>query len=126
MSTPSNDAIEAELVAGRLAIGNVVVVSSTGAKSTASSNLYVDSSGQLQSGNLPFELPLYAGTADTSYSVITTRSTVTQTADDALHCTIVQGAAASLTTAGFLRITITDDGGVLTSGKYYIPFGTLS
>jgi len=127
MSTPSDDAIKTELQAGRLATGNVVVTA-TGAKSTVSTTLYVDSSGQLNSGGLPFEMPLYAGVTDTSYSILKARSTTMSTADVGMLCTLVKGASTSLTTAGFLRITIADDNtdaGGLTSGAYYIPFGTL-
>jgi hypothetical protein len=128
MSTESNDGLRTDLQAGKLAIGNVVVTS-TGAISTVSSNTYVDSLGKLASGALPFELPLYAGVTDTSYSVLKARSTTMSTADVGMLCTLVKGASTSLTTAGFLRITIADDNtdaGGLTSGNYYIPFGTLA
>lgn len=125
MSTPTADGLKAEIDAGKMAIGNKVVTVS-GAISTISSNVFIDANGGLDSGALPFTIPLFAGLTDTSFSVMSIRGQATLTAADAMHQTLVSGAATSLTTVGFLRVTITDDAGNLTNGAYYIPFGTLA
>lgn len=43
-----------------------------------------------------------------------------------LGTTLVAGGTASLTITGFVRATLTDSGGNITDGDYYIPVGTLS
>lgn len=125
MSSPTSDGLKQEIDAGKMAIGNKIVTAS-GAVSTVSSNLFIDANGCLDSGNVPFALPLFAGLTDTSFSVLSVRGQATLTAADAMHQTLVSGASGSLTTVGFLRVTITDDAGNLTNGAYYIPFGTLA
>lgn len=105
--------------------GNVMKTAA-GTTVSPSALLFVDANSAESSGNIPFTVPLFAGVTSTSASVVSIEGSSTGTAADAMHLTLVQGAAGSLTTAGFLRVTITDDAGNLTNGQYYIPFGTLA
>lgn len=108
-----------------LRLGNPANAAS-GAAATASVPVYVDSSSNLQAGNIPFAIPLMAGVTSTAFSVMSVEGSTTGAANVSMTQTLVQGASASLTTTGFLRVTITDDAGNLTNGAYYIPFGTLA
>lgn len=125
MSTPSTDGLKLEIDAGRMRIGNQVQAS-TGLPQTASTTLYVDSGSNLASGNLPFALPLFAGVTSTSASVYSIEGSATGTANDLMHLTLVKGSNATATVAGYYRITVTDDAGVVTTGDYYAPFYTLA
>lgn len=93
---------------------------------TASKPVYIDSSSVPQAGNIPFAFPLSAGATDTSFAVASIVGSATGSADELMHLTLVGGANATATIAGFYRVTITDNGGVITSGNYYAPFYVLS
>ena len=126
MSSSTPDSLKTEIEQGRLATGNYIVTA-TGAVTTASSNLYVDSSGKLESGSLPFVLPLYAGSASTSYAALAVSGYATLSADEVMHNTLVAGAGVTTwTKTGFLQIDVYDAAGNITNGKHYIQFGTLS
>jgi hypothetical protein len=43
-----------------------------------------------------------------------------------VYQTLVTGASTSLTTRGFLRIKVTADNAVMSTGFYYIPFGNIT
>lgn len=124
MSSITPDSVRGELDVKAMRIGNFITTS-TGATSTTSSALYADSTGQLNSGSLPFTVPLYAGITNTGYSVVKIRGQATGSADELMHLTLVKGANATATIAGYFRITVADDAGVVTNGDYYAPFYTL-
>lgn len=123
----SNEAVQASIAARGLQEGNYI---RTGAgvvnTADASTPLYVDSSAQLQAGSIPFVFPLAAGATDTSFSVVSITGQATGTANDLMHQTLVLGANATATIAGYYRVTVTDAAGVITTGAYYAPFYVLS
>lgn len=127
MSTQDNNSLEAKINLVGLRIGNDVnVADPSGGKATASTPIYVDANQKFASGDLPFVLPLAAGVTDTSFSVINVKGQATGTANDLMHLTLVAGANATATIAGFYRVTVTDAAGVITTGAYYAPFYTLA
>lgn len=103
-----------------------VMKTAAGATATASTPVFLDSASVLTAAGFPFAVPMIAGVTSTSASVMTIEGSTTGAAATSMIQTLAQGASGSLTTAGFIRITITDDAGNLTNGQYYIPFGTLS
>lgn len=106
MSTPSADALREEarvnFAAGQAYMANLV------------------------SGAADFTKVSFYGITDSGAALLDVTARATETADVSLLTTLVKGAAASLTTVGFMRIDLVDEGGVLTDGAYYIPFGTLA
>lgn len=128
MSSPNLDGLKAELDAGKMQEGNAVVDANNALQTGGDLNapMFVDGNSTMQVGGFPFAIQLLAGVTSTSNSIATIEGSSTGTAAAALTQTLVQGTSASLTTTGFLRITITDDAGNLTNGQYYIPFGTLA
>lgn len=123
-SSISPDGARAEIVENALVAGNPVKNSSKGI-ATASKLIYVDANSKLASGGLPFAAPLISGVTSTSASVLDVEGSATGSADELMHLTLVKGANATSTIAGFMRITVTDDAGVITNGAYYMPFYTL-
>ncbi len=99
---------------------------SSGEAVTASTPVYINSSSVPVSGSLPFALPLAAGATDSSFSTFNISGRATGSADDLMHLNLVLGSNATATIAGFTRVTVTDAGGVITDGAYYIPFYVLS
>lgn len=128
MSSSTPDSVKAELEAGKMKEGNSVVDDNNALQTGTDLNapMYVDGNSTLQVGGFPFAVQLLAGVTSTSNSIASIEGSTTGSANAILTQTLVQGAAASLTTTGFLRITVTDDAGNLTNGQYYIPFGTLA
>lgn len=124
----SNEAIQKQIESRGLKVGNRIKVLDGGsdAATTVSTTVYSDSSGNFAAGGLPFTVSLLAGVTSTSNSVASIQSSTTGTADVGMLTTVVKGLTGSLTVAGFLRITVTDDQANLASGAYYIPFGTLA
>ena len=122
MSTQDNNSLEALIQRKGLKIGNEVLGTDC-LPVSANQGLYVDSDKKLASA---FVLPLNAGVVSTSYSVLSIRGQATGTANDLMHLTLVKGANATATIAGYARITVTDDAGVITTGDYYAPFYTLA
>lgn len=109
-----------------LKIGNLFR-SSTGGAATASTLPYIDANSLLQSGNIPFTIPMFAGVTDTSFSVMSIAGQSTGTANDLMHQTLVAAAnVTTFTSGGFARVTITDNAGNITNGQYYVQFGTLT
>ena len=92
---------------------------------TASKPVYIDSSSVPQTGGFPFAVPMIAGASSTSASVVSIQGSATGSADELMHLTLVKGANATATIAGWYRATVTDDAGVITTGDYYVPFYTL-
>lgn len=80
----------------------------------------------LEAGTTPFSKVTISNVASTTAALqsFTGVSTLSGTAD--LTLTLAAGAAASFTTVGFVRVTLTDSGGNITDGDYYLPFGTLA
>lgn len=97
-----------------------------GAAVTASKPVYIDASSVPQAGNIPFVFPFSAGATDTSYAVAAIIGSATGSADELMHLTLVKGANATATIAGYYRVTVTDSAGVITTGDYYAPFYTLA
>jgi hypothetical protein len=126
--TQSNNTLAASIEARGLRVGNTIKVADAGSDSatTASTTIYSDASGKLAAGGLPFTPALNAGVTSTASAVFSVEGSTTGAANVSMTQTVVQGASGSLTTTGFLRITLTDDAGNLTNGAYYIPFGTLA
>lgn len=129
MSTPSTDGLKLEIDAGKMKVGNFVV-DSTGLPLTGTSVStvpYLDSTGTLQVA--PIALPLTSGAVNTANSVLNISGSATGTANDLMHLTLVAGANATATIAGYYRVTVTDAAGVINSGNagaYYAPFYTLA
>lgn len=85
--------------------------------------MFVDANGQM-GASLP---TIFAtGAANTGIAVMDIRGAATGTANDLMHQTLVAGANATATIAGYMRISITDAAGVITTGAYYAPFYTLA
>lgn len=122
MSTPSTDALKQEIDAGRMRVGNQVQLAS-GLPAATSAPIYTDSSGNLAVGDT---FPLVSNIASTASAGFSIRGQATGTANDLMHLTLVAGANATATIAGYVRTNVTDDAGVITSGAYYMPFYTLS
>lgn len=104
-----------------------VILGSNGAPVTASQPMYVDSASKLATGGFPFAVPLISGTVDTSFSAMAITGASTNTANDIFHQTLVDGASVTtFTKTGFIRVTVTDSAGNITSGAHYIQVGSLS
>jgi hypothetical protein len=129
MATQDNNSLEAKINAlGGIRVGNSVVDADVGLNSlvSASQPIYVDSSSKVAVGDLPFVLPLAAGVTDTSFSLLSLKGSATGSANELMHLTLVAGANATATIAGYYRVTVTDSNGVITTGAYYAPFYTLA
>lgn len=126
MSEMSNEAIQSQIRDRGLKVGNLFHLQTSSAAATASAPVYSDSSSQLAIGNIPFAFPLMAGVTSTSASLLTVEGSATGSADELMHLTLVKGANATATVAGYYRLTVTDDAGVITTGAYYAPFYTLA
>ncbi len=114
MSTQDNNSLEALINALRI-------------WPTVSTPVYVDSTGRLVQGNIPFSLPLAAGATDTNFAVMNIIGSSTLTANDIMHQTLVAGAGVTTwTKTGFIKVNVTDNAGNITSGDHYIQFGTLT
>lgn len=124
MSTQGNDSLEQLIRLKGLQVGNEIL-GTDGLPTTASKPVYTDSSKKLAVGGFPFTVPFIAGASDTSVPVLSIQGSATGSADELMHLTLVKGSNATSTIAGFARVTVTDDAGVITSGQYYVPFYTL-
>lgn len=103
------------------------VNAASGAAVSASAPVYIDSNSQLATGAIPFAIPMASGVTSTSAVLFTVRGSSTQSANELYHQTLVYGTVAStLTVSGLMRVTVTDDAGNITTGDYYVPFGTLA
>lgn len=107
-------------------LGNDILDSTGNASTTTSVPLYVDSSSKLSAAGFPFPVQLLAGVTSTANAVVTIQGSATGSANELMHLTLVAGANATATVAGYYRIALTDDAGVITSGAYYAPFYVLS
>jgi hypothetical protein len=127
MSEMSNEAIQASIEARGVREGNLMKTEA-GAVVTAdvSTPLFVDSAAKVQAGAFPFAVPLFAGNTDTSFAAMSVSGSATGSANDLMHLTLVKGSNATATVAGYYRVTVTDNAGVITTGDYYAPFYTLA
>lgn len=125
MSEMSNEAVQSQIVQRGLKVGNSIHVQTSGAAVVGSQQVYADASGQLAVGGLPFVASFLAGVTSTANSVMTIEGSATGSANELMHLTLVSGANATATIAGYYRATVTDDAGVITTGAYYVPFYTL-
>ncbi len=122
MSTPSTDGLKQEIDAGRMRVGNQVQLA-TGLPAAASAPIYTDSNVGLAVGDT---FPLVSNIGSTASAGYSIRGQATGSANELMHLTLVAGANATATIAGFVRVNVTDDAGVITTGAYYAPFYTLS
>lgn len=127
MSSSTPDSVKAELEAGKMKEGNSVVDENNALQIGTDLNapMYVDGNSNLQVGGFPFPVQMFAGVTSTSNSVATIEGSATGSANDLMHLTLVAGANATAVIAGYYRVTVTDDAGVITTGAYYAPFYTL-
>jgi hypothetical protein len=125
MSSTTADSVRDELSQKAMAIGNYVTVNTTGATSSTNALPYIDSSGKLDSGEVPFPVRMSAGITDSSYATMIIKGRSSLSADELYHCNLVVSAATvtTFTTSGYLRVNVTDEGGNITDGYYYVPFG---
>lgn len=128
MSTPNLDGLKLELDAGKMKEGNAVVDELQALQTGTDLNafMFVDGNSTMQVGPLPFAAPLAAGVTSTSNSVLAIEGSATGSANELMHLTLVAGANATATIAGYYRVSLVDDAGVITSGAYYAPFYTLN
>lgn len=123
----SNEAVQAQIESRGLREGNTVKTSTGGINTIdASTPLYNDSNALLQAGGFPFPVPLLAGVTNTSFAVVSMTGSATGSANELMHQTLVLGSNATATVAGYYRVTVTDNAGVITTGDYYAPFYTLA
>ena len=118
MSTQDNNSLEAVINAGKMKAGNPVLNSSGAVAATQVSQLTTDSSGNLQ---VTTHLPIVGETTTSKLFEFTGTATA-----DVLTQTLVAGATVTTATkAGFIRVGITDAGGVMTNGSYYLEVFTI-
>ena len=103
-------------------VGNPVLTAA-GIPGSTPAPLYMDSTGVLVA-SLPTVLA--TGATNTGISVMSIQGSATGSANELMHLTLVLGANATATIAGYYRVTVTDDAGVVTTGAYYAPFYTLA
>lgn len=137
------DAVREEIVENSLVVGNPVKTAAklkalgsyliysdsnsnfASSEITASKPVYTDSSSVPQTGAFPFAVPMSAASTTAAFLDVTGASTLSATGP--LNNSLVSGGAVTTFTAtGYVRVTITDDGGNITSGQHYIQVGTLA
>lgn len=144
MSTSATpDSVRSEITENALKVGNPVKTAA-GAAGTASSLIYEDSSSNLATAAMTASKPVYInsssvpttgafpfsvgiGRADStsgSFMTLTGYSSLSGVND--LGLTLVAGGTASFTIVGFTRVSLVDSGGNITTGDYYMPYGTLA
>lgn len=123
----SNEAIQASIRASAMREGVQVLDLDGTPQSGADLNafMFTDTAGTMQVGPLPFAAPLFAGVTNTGFSVAAISGSATGSANELMHLTLVSGANATAVIAGYYRVTVTDNAGVITTGDYYAPFYTL-
>lgn len=118
MSTPNPDGLKIEIDQGRMRTGNQVQLQSGLPAVTTLSQMYIDSSSNMQA--------VEAVTANQSTSTVElfdlrgrgTAATLTQT--------FVKGSdVTTATIGGYIRVKVTDAGNAITSGSYYLPVYTI-
>lgn len=126
MSTPSPDAVRAEIIENALVAGNPVKTTAKIA-ALASFPMYVNSSSQLASGAFPFAIPVdVSGQATTSAAMKVTGVSTLSGSND-LGSTLVTGSAVTTFTAtGYVRVQIVDAGGNVVDGFHYVQVGSLA
>lgn len=99
---------------------------------TASKPVYIDSSSVPQTGDIPFATTMagvvVSGIVSTALSALNVTATVdVDNVDRLMIGQLVDGAkVTTFTKTGFIRVNITDSGGVVANGEHYIQIGTLS
>lgn len=125
--TQDNNSLEALIRQGRIQIGNEIKDANGNTVVGSASGggpVYVDANGRFAAGAMPIAMLFNANA--TSNSVLSIEGQSTTTANDLMHQTLVVGANATATIAGYYRVTVTDDAGNITVGAYYAPFYTLN
>lgn len=134
MSTSGNNALDnavAALKAATLVEGNVFR-DSAGAAVTASKPVYVDSSSQVQTGDIPFAATMAGVIVSGLLSTAVSALDVTGQSNPGSANTLMQGQlvvgsrVTTFTKTGFIQVNITDSAGNITDGVHYIQIGTLS
>ena len=126
MSTPSTDGLKLEIDAGKMKIGNPVVDANGVIVTTVSNPLSVDSGGLLAVTS-PLPITVSSAQATTVALLNLTGTTSLSSGGGTMIQTLVTAAGATTATSqGYARISITDSGGNLTTGGYYIQFFSLT
>ena len=114
MSSPSPDAVKAEIDQGRMKAGNQILDSNGVPAASNVSQLTADASSKLQvTAHLPVVQPTSTG------KIFDLNGT---SATGILTNTLVGGASVTTATiGGYMRVDITAAGSGFTSGSYYIP-----
>lgn len=119
------DGVRLEIRENSNMAGNPVKLS-TGLPAVASSHYFVDANSQVGTGPFPFPVQV-SGLPSTISATLDLTGASTASATGPMTNTIVAAAqTTTFTSAGFIRVAITDSAGNLTSGFYYINVGTLS
>jgi hypothetical protein len=116
------DAVREEIRENALVEGNPVKLS-TKLAAIASLPMYVDSNSQFKTGAFPFAVPI--APANSTDAVLDLTGTVN---GNIMTQTLVAAASATtFTSGGYARITLTSaNGAILSTGAYYVQFGTLT
>lgn len=121
-SSISGDAARAEIRENALVTGNPVKDSNKFPITTGANAMYMDSNSALATGPA---LPLTVTSAMATTTSLLSLSAATQTGS--LTNTFVASAQVTTATiAGYIRITVTDTAGNLTTGGYYMPIYTIA
>ena len=124
--TPPIDSLDAKINKIGLKVGNKVLDSAGLDTTTVSTTPYVDSSGNLAIGAVPFTLPVSGG-ATTSATFLKFTGASTGEANTQMTYPLVLGSnVTTFTKTGFVKVAIVDSSGNLTDGDHYIQIGTLS
>lgn len=120
-STP--DSVRDEAASVGVRVGRPVQAS-TGLPGTASTMIYSDSNKLVATGAVPFAIPITPSASTVTFL----SATGTATSDVMTTNLVVDGAggATTFTKKAYLKVSVTDSGGVATNGDYYIQIGTLS
>ena len=115
----SNEAIQAQITARGLKVGNPVHIQTAQTPVTANTVLTTDASSNLQATS---NLPVVQPTITSEIFTLTGKST-----SGVLTTTLVAGAdVTTATKAGFLRVNVTDSNGNITNGNYYLELFTIT
>ena len=119
MSTPVPDGLKQEINQGRMRVGNQVQDSTGNVTTTLSNPLYVGSDG-LMSVTTPIPITVSSAQATTVAALSFTGTSSLSSGGGTMIQTFVTAAGATtVTSKGFVRVDVTDNGGNL-AGSYYL------
>lgn len=145
MSSPSTDAVRAEIKENALVVTNPVKTAAklkalasyllysdsnseiAASAIVASKPVYADSSSVPQTGEFPFAVPVDVSDQATTSAALKITGVSTLSATGPLNNTLVSGGAVTTFTAtGYIRVQIVDEGGNVTDGFHYVQVGSLA